>query len=164
MATRRIPDKTSERYPFGPRPISTLLPSCTRQAFRARSPLAQRLLLDWPLIVGSTIAEMAVPKRLARGILTLVCNGPAAVEIQYGAPKLMERINTYFGRALVTALSLRQGIVPINLAPPPEEPRPSAAPANQERLVGLPEGELRAALTRLGATLAAQGPRPKSSP
>lgn len=162
MAARRAPDKASERYPFGPRPISALLPNCTRTAFRSRSPLAQRLLLDWPLIVGSAIAEMAAPKRLARGILTLACNGPAAVEIQYGAPKLVERINAYFGRVLVTGISLRQGIVPVKLAAPPEEPRSSAAPANQEQLAALPDGELRAALARLAATLAAQGSR--SSP
>ena len=133
----------------GPRTIGALVPGLTRPAFRKQSPAAAQLLADWVTIAGPALAASAQPKRFQAGTLTLGCTGPVALELQYLAGPLIERINTHLGRPLVQRLRFLQQAPS---APPlPARRRPRAAPVAVE---GLPEGPLRDALGALGAAIA----------
>jgi hypothetical protein len=154
MAAGQKPDKAAERHPYGSRPLAALLPAVTRTAFRRRSPMAARLLMDWDAIVGPALAAVTAPERCASGTLSLACAGPVALELQHLAPKLIERINAHVGRPLVSRLRFHQ--VPVSAppsTPPPKPPRPATEAALAARLAGIPEGALRDALARLGRAI-----------
>jgi hypothetical protein len=120
-----------------------------------------RLKADWSAIVGPEWALAAWPVGLGRdGVLKLRTRPAAALELQHRAPLLIERINLYFGRALVTRLVLIQATLPAL-----SEPLASAArsPVNGDatvldpRLSDIADPELRAALERLGRAIVAGG-------
>lgn len=120
-----------------------MLPGITRAAYRQRSPAGAAVMSEWATIVGPRLAAETEPRRLARGVLTVTCAGPVAMELQHLAPVLMERINTFAGGRVVEAIRFVQGEV--TRVPAPAVPAP-AAPVPVE---GVAEGELNAALGRL---------------
>ena len=157
MAAAQKPDKSAERHPYGSRPLAALLPAVTRSAFRRRSPMAARLLMDWDAIVGPALAAVTAPERCASGTLSLACAGPVALELQHLAPKLIERINGHVGRPLVRRLRFHQvPVSPLPSAPLPKPRRPATEAVVAARLAGIPEGELRDALARLGHAIAGE--------
>jgi len=82
----------------------------------------------------------------------------AALEVQHRAPLLIERINLFFGRCIVTRLALVQGPLPLDSPSNDARSRPLVAEepdAVDERLTGIADPQLRAALVRLGRALAA---------
>ncbi len=145
----RRPAPERPRHVYGPRPLGALIPAVTRAAFRRRSPASVQLLQDWADIVGPAVAAMALPKRLSGTSLTLACSGAAALELQHLSTALIERINTHFGRRCVEQLRFVQDGAP----PPPVAARNRPPPVKVD---GLPEGELRDALARLGGAVAAR--------
>jgi len=157
MTVPAAADKEAERYPYGSRPISALLPAVTGKTFRRRSPLAARLIADWEMIVGPELAAVTVPERCTRSVLTIACAGPVALELQHLAPKLIERVNMHVGQMLVERLRFRQ-VAP---ALPARVPTPAAAAAPAEealaqRLAGIQDGPLREAFFRLGRVIGAR--------
>jgi hypothetical protein len=116
-----------------------------------------RLKAEWAPIVGPDWAEVSWPATLGRdGVLKLRAAPGAALEIQHRAPLIIERINLFFGRAVVTRLALVQGPLPLAsggsrpVIPPLSE---SEAKALDRRLSGIADPDLRAALARLGAAV-----------
>src|SRR5580700_6623491 len=113
-----------------------------------------RLKAEWTAIVGPDWAEVSWPATLGRdGVLKLRAAPGAALELQHRAPLLIERINLFFGRSVVTRLALVQGPLPFDS--PLREPVVPALAAGEvevldERLSGITDPELRAALGRLG--------------
>jgi hypothetical protein len=120
-----------------------------------------RLKADWPVIVGPEGAAAAWPAALERdGALKLLVRPPAALELQHRAPLLIERINLYLGRAVVTRLVLLQTTLPFVAAMIDRAPRsPDASSAKAAGAVsGIADPGLRAALERLArAVTIAQG-------
>jgi len=115
-----------------------------------------RLKAEWAVIVGTDWAAVAWPSALGRdGVLKLVAAPTAALELQHRAPLLIERINCFFGRCVVTRLALVQGPLPFDSPPTPNDP-PLPMPVTAEtaalggQLSGIADPELRAALGRLG--------------
>ncbi len=142
-------DGGGRRFPGGPLPLGTLIPSLTRPAFKRKSPAGAQLLADWPGVVGPALAAVTAPLRLSAGTLTIACAGPVAMELQHLAPELIGRINGHSGRVVVERLRFVQQSLPARpTAPPPRPDRPLPAPV-KERLAALPEGDLRAALENL---------------
>ncbi len=113
-----------------------------------------RLKAEWAAIVGSDRAEVSWPGTLGRdGVLKLRAAPGAALELQHRAPLIIERINLYFGRAVITRLALVQG--PLPLAPRFGRTvlsplSPGEAEALDRRLSAIADPDLRAALARLG--------------
>jgi hypothetical protein len=150
----------SLRSPFGPRPLSALLPALVRPAFRGRTAATAQVLADWPAIVGPAFAPLTTPQRLSAGTLTIACSGPMAMELQHVAPVLIERINSHLGRVAVIRLRFVQTF-PARAkaaAPPASPPAGTAAPeaafaAVADKVAVLPAGELRDALERLGRAM-----------
>jgi hypothetical protein len=157
-AESRSESRESLRSPYGPRPLSAVMPALVRPAFRGRTAATAQVLADWAAIVGPAFAPLTTPQRLSSGTLTIACAGPMAMELQHVAPALMERVNSFLGRVAVTRLRFVQSV-------PAGAPRRAAAailPATEAARVavaGLPPGELRDALERLGRVVLAT-PKP----
>jgi hypothetical protein len=122
-----------------------------------------RLKADWPSVVGADLAIATWPQALGRdGVLKLRIASAVALELQHRAPLLIERINLYLGRPVISRLVLVQG--PLPLPPPPAPPSPAPpsaedAAAIDRQLESIADPELRAALARLGKSLASGSPR-----
>ncbi|MBV9783266.1 MAG: DUF721 domain-containing protein [Acidisphaera sp.] len=146
------------RHVYGPRPVAAVLPAVLRPAFRRRAPAAAQVLADWETIVGPTLAAVAVPRRLAAGTLTIGCAGPVALELQHLADALIGRINTHLGRHLVQRLRfVQEAPTPAGKPVSARAPRPEVAQAAEDRVSGLPQGELRDALAALGRAVLTRG-------
>jgi hypothetical protein len=121
-----------------------------------------RLKSDWGTIIGPDWSAVTWPTALGRdGVLKLRTASGAALELQHRAPLLIERINLFFGRSVVTRLALVQG--PLPLPPIPTGPviRPLAAgmaTALDEQLSRVADPELRAALAQLGTAVVGAEP------
>jgi hypothetical protein len=138
-----------KRYVYGPRPLGSLVPDITRQTYRKHNPASAQIVADWEIIVGPKVASMTVPRRLDRGVLTIACAGPAAMDLHYMGVEVIKRINMHLGGQPVHSLKFTQAGAPIK--PPPTRPRPPEAVLEAEAAVAaLPEGELKSALAALG--------------
>jgi len=117
-----------------------------------------RLKSEWVAIIGPDLAAMTWPSALGRdGVLKLRTASMAALEVQHRAPLLIERINLFFGRCIVTRLALVQGLPPLDSASNDPGSRPLVADGSDtvdERLSGIEDPLLRGALARLGRALA----------
>ena len=113
-----------------------------------------RLKAEWAAIVGPDCGEVSWPATLGRdGVLKLRAAPGAALELQHRAPLIIERINLFFGRAVVTRLALVQGPLPLAsearrpVIPPISE---GEAAALDRQLSEIADPDLRAALAQLG--------------
>ncbi len=119
------------------------------------------VVTHWDEIVGPDLAPHSQPLKLQwprqedGGPATLVVRvtGAYAIEMQYAAPIVLERINTYFGWRCVGRLMLRQGPVPARYARPPApvEPAKQEIEAVRREIGAFEDEELAASLARLGA-------------
>src|SRR5439155_19766717 len=77
-----------------------------------------RLKAEWAAIVGAEWAAVTWPRALGRdGVLKLNVASLAALELQHRTPLLIERINLFFGRSVVSRLALVQGALPLDSPP-----------------------------------------------
>ena len=117
-----------------------------------------RLKSEWPTIIGPDWGAVSWPSALGRdGVLKLRAAPMAALDLQHRAPLLIERVNLFFGRPVVTRLALVQGPLPTDSPPSGAVPRLLAAAENDaldKLLSGIADPELRAALARLGRAVA----------
>lgn len=143
------------RHVYGPRAVGTMMPSVTREAFRKKSPAAAQVMADWAVIVGPDLARSTIPKRLIRGVLTIGCAGPVAMELQYLAAELMNRINAHLGSSVVTQLKFLQVSLDFPVIQKPAVIAPAVIAAAEAAVADLPDGDLRAALAALGRAVLA---------
>jgi len=112
------------------------------------------LKAEWTAVAGAELAAASWPEALGRdGALKLHVVSSVALDLQHRAPLAIERINLFFGRAVVARLVLVQGPLPLATPPPTAMPAPLAieeAKALDRRLGDIADPELRAALARLG--------------
>ena len=151
----------------GLRALSRNLSGLTAPLLRGRSRAEATLLQDWDRIAGveiaafSRVARLAFPKRDERrnARLTLQCDPGAALDLQHATPQLIERINGYFGFALVAEIALQQRPQPAAAKAPdkrrPPVPDRAALAEAERRTADIEDPELRGAMTRLAAALAA---------
>jgi hypothetical protein len=124
---------------------------------------ADGLKAHWSEIVGATLARRTEPVRVSRsrsggpGSLEVRVDGPAATLVQHQAGEILARVNLFLGENAVDRLRIVQGPLRNALRQPPAVRTRPKGPldAAQERtlaegLADLPEGPLKAALTRLG--------------
>jgi hypothetical protein len=137
------------RFVYGPRGLSSLVPEITRRSFRNRNPASAQIVADWEIIVGPKVASMTVPRRLDRGVLTIACAGPAAMDLHYLGVEVINRINTHLGGQPVHSLKFTQTGTPRKPPQIPASP-PEAVLEAEAKVADLPEGDLRSALAALG--------------
>ena len=113
-----------------------------------------RLKAEWAAIVGRDWAEVSWPTAFGRdGVLRLRATSGAALDLQHRAPLMIERINLFFGRSVVTRLALLQGPLPLASGPSRPVIRPLSegeAKALDRQLSEIADPDLRAALGQLG--------------
>jgi len=127
-----------------------------------RGPLAKRgfaqieVVTRWPEIAGRGLAAHCFPQKLSSGAsgamtLTLVADDRASLELQHQTPKLIDRINRYFGREVVNKIKVVAGDIPKPRTRPALRPLSAAEESELKGwTAGIEDGELRAALERLG--------------
>jgi hypothetical protein len=161
------PDSQRPAFRRGPLPLAADALSLVRQQLAARGFSRIELVTRWAEIAGRGLAEHCFPYRLLAGgasgsTLTLVADDRAALELQHQTPKVIERINSYFGSAVVSKIKVVAGTVP---TPPARQApkRPLSAQEERElaaRADAIEDPTLRAALTRLGRHALAESRRP----
>jgi hypothetical protein len=156
----------------GAKAVGSFLPRLTTKALQKYGFSTASVITDWPSIVGGEIARYAMPERLkwpraaeqpdeegvgASGrrpgaVLVLRVDAAKALDIQYRAAQIIERINAYLGYAAVAQLRLIQAPMPAPQPAPVHRPR--TEPLTRE-VAGITDAGLRDALARLGAEIRA---------
>jgi hypothetical protein len=156
------------------RAVGTFVPKLTRAAFEKFGFSTAALLTDWPTIVGPKLALSTVPDRIKwprsveqdamdgssgprRGATLAIFVDPArALDVQYQAAMIIDRINAYFGYRAVAELRIQQAVVARE--PEPVSPRTQlVAPRSADpALATIADDGLRAALERLEASVYAR--------
>jgi hypothetical protein len=153
------------------RAVGTYVPKLTHKAFEKYGFAAAALITDWAMIVGKDVAAYTAPERLKwpRGVgigadvevgaegrpgATLIVRvEPArALDVQYNAQQMLERINGHFGYRAVAELRILQAPLPERagaVAQPRVTPTPCAAP----ELSNITDERLRTALATLKSGL-----------
>lgn len=122
-----------------------------------------RLKADWPAVVGADLARVTRPDAVLAGrgaragkALRLRVSGAAALEVQHRSGQIVERVNAYFGHKMIDDVRLVQGTISAPpLTPKVTRPDPATEAAIAGRAEAVRDPDLRAALTRLGARIAA---------
>jgi hypothetical protein len=160
--------RTPARIPA--RALGAYVPKLTRKAFEKYGFSAATLLTDWALIVGEEFAGFTAPERLKwpRGVgiakdieagaegrpgatLVLRVDPARALDAEYRAAQILERINGYFGYCAVAEMRILQApLEPAARAPSPPAPPP---PCEAPELAAIADEPLRAALARLKSGL-----------
>ena len=105
---RRAPVRAARRPARLPRAIAAPIVA------RRGGGVLVRLKAEWSAVAGAEMAAQTWPEKLGRdGALKLRVAPGFALELQHRAPLLIERINLFFGRAVVTRLVLVQGTLPL---------------------------------------------------
>lgn len=139
-----------------PRALAALVSPIARTLLGKQAALGA-LAADWGDIVGADLAERCRPEKLSfpRGrqdgaTLHLQIDPAAALEVQHELPRLIERINRFFGHAAVAQIKLRQQPFRRAAKPPPRPLTPAEERDIAERLAAVEDPELRARLEALG--------------
>ena len=137
-------------------PFDVFSSAITRQTFRKHHPASAQVVADWEIIVGPKVAAMTVPRRLDRGVLTIACAGPAAMDLHYMGVEVINRINTHLGGKPVHTLKFTQAGMPRKL-PAPRPAPPEAILEAEAAVASLPDGDLKSALAALGRVVIGRG-------
>jgi hypothetical protein len=139
------------------------------------------VLIRWPEVVGEQLSSLCVPVKVSyprsQGLgatLVVRTEGARAPEVEHLGPRIIERVNQFYGYRAIARLKVTQTTGAGGFA---EEParfagRPNAAPAEPgaaettraaELTRGIQNEALRAALTRMGAHVLARSDEPEKS-
>ncbi len=151
----------------GPRGIAAALPKVTRAVFKRQGFTKSDVLTNWKSIVGDELATRCCPEKLTwpgRGTdgatLRVRVSSGWAPKMQHLEPRLVERINTYFGYRAVARLKLVQGTVRVIEPRAPRQARPltdEEADGLEQRLSAIKDPDLAAAMRGLGRQVIAAG-------
>jgi hypothetical protein len=151
----------------GPRALAHDATGLLRHHLSARGFQQAELVTRWAEIAGGTLAEHCFPSRLSQAkadgaMLTLVADDRAALELQHQTPKLIDKINTYFGTAVVSKIKVVAGDIPRALSRRAAK-RPLSADeeaALKTCVQAVEDPELRDALARLGRHALSESRKP----
>lgn len=161
------PDTSAERK-YRMLAVGAVTDRLTRPILGKHGLAEGNLLAHWEDIVGPLVASLALPERVRfpkgrrdGGELTVrVSSGPVAVQIQHDSPRVLEKVNGYFGYPAIGRLKIVQAPLPVRRPrrrPEPPPLAPAEARAVQDAVASIapdaPEG-LRLALERLGQAVA----------
>jgi len=155
----------SKPRPISAKPLSVLLGDVFSDVYARQGFAARELVMRWADIAGPEIAAHAEPLKIQwprpvegqpqePATLVLRVEGPMALEIQHSADVILQRVNRFFGWSAVGRLALRQAPLSRRNRPKPSrKPDPDAVARVEETLTAVEDGDLRAALARLGAAI-----------
>ena len=159
------------------RSVGTFVPKITQKVFEKFGFSTATLLTDWAIIVGADLAAYTAPERLkwprgfegatdtgegetgrAGATLMLRVEPARALDIQYKARLLIDRINAYFGYRAVAEIRLIQAPLIRSALPAPRVPSKAAIPPTAA-VQAIENDALREALAALEASIAAKKTR-----
>ena len=126
------------------------------------------VLSEWSAIVGEELGRVSVPERIrwprstgsasdgrkSGGTIVVRVAEGRALEFQHLAPRLIERINRYYGFEAVAGVKVVQGTVAAPASQSPSAPCPDIRrEAVSQRVAAIDDDRLRAALLRLGTSV-----------
>ncbi len=132
------------------------------------------VLLRWPEIVGESLAGLCTPVKVTyprdhglAATLVVRAEGARAPEVAHLEPRIVERVNQFYGYRAIGRLKLTQTTGDSGFAEPAApftgpakgtipEPGPEAVATAKRLTDGIQNPELRAALTRMGAHVLAR--------
>ena len=111
---------SSERKSKDLTSISKTLMPLAKQLLGTRGFMETDLLTNWKHIIGEELARYSLPQKLTfrkdertDGCLTIaVLSGAFAMEIRQNEPRILDKINTYFGYKAVSKLKIIQNTNP----------------------------------------------------
>jgi hypothetical protein len=180
LPERQPPPQTVAPRSVAAKAVGSFVPRLTRPAFERYGFSAAALITDWETIVGADLARYTMPERLKwpkrvewtgnevsdedRGrpgaTLVLAVAAGRALDIQYRAAQLMDRINSYFGYRAVADLRIVQVATiksPAATTAPTLSPTTSAAsPKPRAELAQIATPGLKAALERMADGIVAR--------
>jgi hypothetical protein len=154
--------------------LASNVPALTKLALGRKGFAEASLIGEWATIVGADIARLCIPvkMRLPRvkkdekpatgaapanvapnvpgGTLTLRASPSASLEVQHLKPRILERIQRYFGYPLINELKIEIG----DRKKVAKPRRPLLATIGQPDLSRVKDPDIREALERLGAARA----------
>jgi hypothetical protein len=151
------------------RGLGAIVPSVTKTALDKRGFVQGEVIGRWREIIGERLAASTSPEKLTfprgerSGATLYVRVSPGlAVEIQHDQPRILQRINAYFGYSAVARLKLVQAPVPPR--PRGVQPRPrtladSEINSIRKEVAGTQDPDLRAALEQFGRSVNAAPPK-----
>ena len=175
MPKRPSAQVVAGRAGYKGRSVGALVPKITQKVFEKFGFSTATLLTDWALIIGADLAAYTAPERLKwqRGFegaaagaehetgrpgacLVLRVEPARALDIQYKARLLCDRINAYFGYRAVAEIRIIQA--PLLRQPQAAASRPKAAAIStgQSAAAAVVDEELRTALIALEASIRAE--------
>ncbi len=144
----------------------------TREAFSRHGFAQGDLLANWASIVGDDLAAHCQPEKIkwpygmdaktGGGTLHLRAAPGRALDIQYQIPRLLQRVNQFFGYDAVRAAKV-SAMPDFKPAPAARPVMPPPDPQLLEKLAPVADEGLRLALARLGTNIVAtaRSPQPK---
>ncbi|MCB1506149.1 MAG: DUF721 domain-containing protein [Hyphomicrobiaceae bacterium] len=177
-ASRVAPAPPAGRHGRGvsARALGSLIPQITQKSFEKHGFAAASLIMDWPAIVGAHLAAVTRPLKLKwpRGIekygevaddqrgrpgatLVLQVDPALALDVEYQAATIKDRINAYFGYRAVAELKIvQEAFSPAEggSRASHDRSRPDAAADEIRNTASEGEDPLAAALARLGRHVA----------
>lgn len=154
----------------GVRAIGSLVPDVTRKAFEKHGFPAGRLAADWAAIVGQDLARYCRPERIkwprtgeldeddastgpaAGATLVVRVEGARALDVQYRAAHIMERINGFLGYRAITEIRIVQAPVVCRLTK--QAPQSAGRTTRPNLTASSADTPLGQALDRLAAAVA----------
>jgi hypothetical protein len=147
----------------------------TRAAFARYGFAYADLITQWPAIVGDGVAQWSEPDRIKwpragtderrqGGTLVIRVTPGRGLDLQHETPRIIERINAFYGYAAIAAVKIRQGALGRKMAASRASPELGAAAAQalESELSAVADPELRAALKRPGeGVLSPRSPQTK---
>ena len=140
-----------------PAPLGRLIPGIVAEAYRRRGFTEPALLTGWRAIVGDEAGDRSVPIKVAfpresrtTGTLHVRVEGAYATELQHNAPRIVERINGFYGYAAIARLALHQGPVERKAG---QRTVPKPAAGETPTVEGVDSPGLREALQGLGVAI-----------
>jgi hypothetical protein len=180
LPERQPPPRTVAQRSVAAKAVGSFVPRLTRPAFERYGFSAAALITDWETIVGADLARYTMPERLKwpkrvewtgnevsdedRGrpgaTLVLAVAAGRALDVQYRAAQLVDRINSYFGYRAVADLRIVQVATiksPAAATAPTLAPTtPSASPKPRAELAQIATPGLKAALQRMAEGIVAR--------
>lgn len=171
MATRRATT-------FGFKRTANLLTGQIRSASAAKGFAQSRLLTQWAEVAGPDVAAISRPVEVSYGrggmgaTLTLLTTGAQAPMLEMQKEQLRDKVNAVYGYNAISRIRITQtaatGFAEGQVAfdrPAPEAPKAplTTVPAASDLAAPVEDGDLRAALERLGTNILNKSQQGRSS-
>lgn len=161
-------EKTKRRW-GKMRGLSTIVPAVTKSSLAKRGFVQGEVIGRWREIIGERLATHTSPEKLTfprgerNGATLYVRVAPGlAPEVQHDQPRILDRINAYFGYRAVAGLKIIQAPVPRPVAVARVNRRTlrdDEVSDIQREVAATHDDDLREALEKLGRSLRAVPPK-----